>query len=416
MGKIADPSLRLQCVSCHSTETPLWRAGPDGPKTLCNACGVRYKKGKLILFKDDNGNPTAVQRVDAVPYHIPPTSKKASRKTPSPASQPSSPDLSAKRSAIRKIPSEGAITPPFGKKPRSRSRRANAGQLPGRYATKTLPDTASHQYRSPTSSPRISPTTGSNPPSSPIENRIPPLNFQRLYTVNEPPLSKFIDPEDESMFPDMASLGLDCSPRANNTVVLPMPVDASCVEQFSFAFTGCGNSLKIDAPDRREALRGLLLDRTRKLSRTYEATVGALARLCEQRYHNAKAKNMDGKLSSVEDCRNFVRAFAHEQSCGFGLEEDGLCSVDEVTQMMSRSNSVAIMLPEMTAHCNAVNCFKALMDSSELEGFAEACMVELLAEDVIAVLAQQGHAEFEKETGCRVPEAAIQPKAIPTPA
>ena len=25
-------------------QTPVWRAGPHGPKTLCNACGVRYMK------------------------------------------------------------------------------------------------------------------------------------------------------------------------------------------------------------------------------------------------------------------------------------------------------------------------------------------------------------------------------------
>lgn len=24
--------------------TPVWRAGPQGPKTLCNACGVRWGK------------------------------------------------------------------------------------------------------------------------------------------------------------------------------------------------------------------------------------------------------------------------------------------------------------------------------------------------------------------------------------
>mmetsp|Transcript_5634 Transcript_5634/g.15772 ORF Transcript_5634/g.15772 Transcript_5634/m.15772 type:complete len:235 (+) Transcript_5634:732-1436(+) len=32
------------CLSCGTTSTPLWRGGPDGPKTLCNACGVRYMK------------------------------------------------------------------------------------------------------------------------------------------------------------------------------------------------------------------------------------------------------------------------------------------------------------------------------------------------------------------------------------
>lgn len=33
-----------QCVRCGTTTTPLWRAGPRGPKTLCNACGVRHMK------------------------------------------------------------------------------------------------------------------------------------------------------------------------------------------------------------------------------------------------------------------------------------------------------------------------------------------------------------------------------------
>ncbi|GJP33606.1 hypothetical protein CLOM_g18126 [Closterium sp. NIES-68] len=36
-----------RCVHCKSTKTPQWRMGPAGPKTLCNACGVRFKKGKL---------------------------------------------------------------------------------------------------------------------------------------------------------------------------------------------------------------------------------------------------------------------------------------------------------------------------------------------------------------------------------
>ena len=30
------------CLNCGSTDTPQWRVGPLGPRTLCNACGVRY--------------------------------------------------------------------------------------------------------------------------------------------------------------------------------------------------------------------------------------------------------------------------------------------------------------------------------------------------------------------------------------
>lgn len=39
------------CVNCGATETPLWRTGPAGPKTLCNACGVRWKKTGSVIAK-----------------------------------------------------------------------------------------------------------------------------------------------------------------------------------------------------------------------------------------------------------------------------------------------------------------------------------------------------------------------------
>ncbi|KAH7837951.1 hypothetical protein Vadar_020025 [Vaccinium darrowii] len=32
------------CKKCEKTQTPLWRKGPDGPKTLCNGCGLRYAR------------------------------------------------------------------------------------------------------------------------------------------------------------------------------------------------------------------------------------------------------------------------------------------------------------------------------------------------------------------------------------
>ena len=39
------------CNDCHTTTTPLWRAGPDGPRSLCNACGLRYRKRRKALDK-----------------------------------------------------------------------------------------------------------------------------------------------------------------------------------------------------------------------------------------------------------------------------------------------------------------------------------------------------------------------------
>ena len=38
-----------QCLNCFCTSTPMWRRGPDGTASLCNACGVRFKAGKLQM-------------------------------------------------------------------------------------------------------------------------------------------------------------------------------------------------------------------------------------------------------------------------------------------------------------------------------------------------------------------------------
>lgn len=37
-----------RCSHCGVQKTPQWRTGPLGAKTLCNACGVRFKSGRLL--------------------------------------------------------------------------------------------------------------------------------------------------------------------------------------------------------------------------------------------------------------------------------------------------------------------------------------------------------------------------------
>ncbi|KAF7834131.1 GATA transcription factor 4-like [Senna tora] len=49
---------RKRCRHCETEETPQWRVGPMGPKTLCNACGVRFKSGRLVPEYRPAGSPT----------------------------------------------------------------------------------------------------------------------------------------------------------------------------------------------------------------------------------------------------------------------------------------------------------------------------------------------------------------------
>ncbi|KAF9028620.1 hypothetical protein BGZ52_009576 [Haplosporangium bisporale] len=46
-----------RCMSCDSSDTPEWRRGPDGARTLCNACGLHYAK----LLKRQNREHKAKQ-------------------------------------------------------------------------------------------------------------------------------------------------------------------------------------------------------------------------------------------------------------------------------------------------------------------------------------------------------------------
>jgi len=46
------PDHQFVCYTCGRTDSPEWRKGPTGPKTLCNACGLRWAKR---IKKTDKG-------------------------------------------------------------------------------------------------------------------------------------------------------------------------------------------------------------------------------------------------------------------------------------------------------------------------------------------------------------------------
>jgi len=43
-AEFPDGAVARTCAECKTDRTPLWRNGPDGPKSLCNACVIRFKK------------------------------------------------------------------------------------------------------------------------------------------------------------------------------------------------------------------------------------------------------------------------------------------------------------------------------------------------------------------------------------
>ncbi|KAI0032828.1 hypothetical protein K488DRAFT_24956, partial [Vararia minispora EC-137] len=51
--KVAAPE-QYVCNTCGRTDSPEWRKGPRGPKTLCNACGLRWAK-KVRKFEEGGG-------------------------------------------------------------------------------------------------------------------------------------------------------------------------------------------------------------------------------------------------------------------------------------------------------------------------------------------------------------------------
>ncbi|KAF4393658.1 hypothetical protein G4B88_007644 [Cannabis sativa] len=51
-GVSSEESHKKTCADCGTTKTPLWRGGPAGPKSLCNACGIRSRKKRRAILEE----------------------------------------------------------------------------------------------------------------------------------------------------------------------------------------------------------------------------------------------------------------------------------------------------------------------------------------------------------------------------
>jgi hypothetical protein len=49
----ANQNQTKKCLYCGSKSTPMWRRGPQGAGTLCNACGVKWKHGKILCNNNE---------------------------------------------------------------------------------------------------------------------------------------------------------------------------------------------------------------------------------------------------------------------------------------------------------------------------------------------------------------------------
>ena len=96
-------SRRMTCRNCGAHQTPQWRCGPEGPRTLCNACGVRYKKGLPLICTVPKGSlpplPGAPAEEPAVPKVPVPMEAQAVPEVPIPMDAQASQDVPGESSS-----------------------------------------------------------------------------------------------------------------------------------------------------------------------------------------------------------------------------------------------------------------------------------------------------------------------------
>ena len=76
-SKAGSSSVQRKCAYCGTTSTPMWRHGPGDFTNLCNSCGVKWRRGKILSTGDNR-------------HHLCKTSSSVAKKSSSSSSSSSS--------------------------------------------------------------------------------------------------------------------------------------------------------------------------------------------------------------------------------------------------------------------------------------------------------------------------------------
>mmetsp|Transcript_4359 Transcript_4359/g.13184 ORF Transcript_4359/g.13184 Transcript_4359/m.13184 type:complete len:371 (+) Transcript_4359:261-1373(+) len=345
--------LNLICWQCKRTETPLWRTGPAGPKTLCNACGVRWKKGKLILNERAQG---------LEPMNEPSTP--AASPTATRAKQVSAPN--------RKRPARHLRSDTGSKK---RGRTTSSPSAAAVSISKEKASTESGEENSSSgagawSSPAASPVSK---PSSPVSNdAADEMNGEvELLSMNlSASLEQFdAEPAAEKSGTDVLDEIEDLRNRATSmpdskrfaSIPISPATSSVCPESPPSSFL-TSPLLTMNASSSLKNVRAAVYDPQSAILKPYKECVVRLGELCV--------------ALPNEDPKDYVRAFAHDQSntlnpCGLSPAESQMH--DLVLRGFFRNES---------AYSNALWSFREAFASPELLEFGSNAFVELLVEDV----------------------------------
>lgn len=439
------PCFYIGAPACRSiannSSRPLCRLGAaqlSQLQQLCNACGVRFKKGKLVLFRGPGGGLTAVKQADAEPVVLPPP-RKVSKKLQAAAAAttpcaPASAASIAKAAAvlarktakvqeaaaasaaaataaaaaavatasgdarkkagdhrssapvvggIRKISSDPALASMVNKRMRSRARRLTSGQAHGRYhATSPTPSVADTDTEYMQFLP--SPSSRSSLCSLPTSPSAFDDGFSLRAASHHVPVDphsespyQFKDLDGEDAFPDLACLGIGSDADSRETRnALSLPTMAADPSSAE-QFSFCDYDSAFGAPD-PVLVADPLYQRTVLNSLIHDSSLpdGRLFNACTRALAQLCLRLLESRHSPSSAVTAFVRTFAEEQNLNSRYPDSPQCSM-----------AARLLFPDRVVYDQAVDAFRAMCDCTNLAIFQLPLLLVVLEERVVSHLA-----------------------------